>query len=421
MASFTAFFRELLGINEVRPDNNLLEKHNLISLEFNNLSSDNKNKVFNKLTENNKKYPTFNSLNEQFKKLELNYKYDLIDLNISSVGEYDDNINDILDNNNDYVSPNNLRIGGNNVRYYMELEKMLLVNNIYISNNSLIFYIDANTKTLVKLNIVDRRNRKHIFFDNINNNLFREGINSLINTKILYELENNVLRTSTKRIYKIFGVFQKPIDFKTGEDYYIVPAFVDYRDIENPFERDKYKKNNIDYYNSRLSINLSNQIQLPLTSLKLNIIQNKNYILPFIPDNKSSLNIKYHFFKYNNIPFNISPPIINEYFNPSTVLEGSIIEYPDKPDLETVLVRKIFKNNNKIVKIKASVSRTLINTPIKINNEEYFINQDNYNITIIDKPIIKYIYPKSHIFNDIYKKNIYCILKRQNPNTWYIY
>ena len=63
----------------------------------------------------------------------------------------------------------------------------------------------------------------------------------------------------------------------------------------------------------------------------------------------------------------------------------------------------------------------LISASIKISNEEYLINQENYSITIIDQPIVKFIYPKSLIFSDIYKKNIYCILKKQNPNTWYIY
>ena len=88
-----------------------------------------------------------------------------------------------------------------------------------------------------------------------------------------------------------------------------------------------------------------------------------------------------------------------------------------------MICRKIFKTQDKTLTIKSSVSRTLNNCLIYINNEEYCINQNDYIISLSTLEI-KYIYgSSSDSIQKISKNknNIHCILRQVHPTVWYVF
>ena len=406
--------KELLGIS-TEPDpviegGNDVIKHKLYSLEFNNLSNDNKMKVFDKLTSPNN-YQNANSLGKKFSELDLSYKYDLLIFDVESIFDTPalgdaDNLNGILDNNNDrQIPPNSYK--------YIVLKDNLLNQRVFVSENSLLFYIDNTTNKIEKLNVVDRRNKKHIFINNQeveDNNLLCKFVSS------------SLVRTKTEEKKVIFGIFQKPIQFSKDEDYYIVPAFVNYRDVRDENMRNMFKEE-INKYSTSLSLKTSGKIYLPETNKKINVSSNSTYILPLVNQDKNNdkFNIKYTFYNYRKFMINISLPNTKTFFDGKTIYKGSIIEYLDKPELNNVICKEIISDSedkNKIVKIKSSISRSLKGSKIIINDQEYYIQQNQYYITIT-KPSIVNILPKANYF--INNNSINCILKQANPNIWYIY
>ena len=402
--------KELLGIS-TDPDpviegGNDVTKHKLYSLEFNNLSNNNKMKVFDKLTSPNN-YPDVNNLRKKFAELDLDYKYDLLEFNVESIGDTGGplgaDLNDILENNHDRVTipPNS--------NTYIVLGDNLLKQSVFVSENSLLFYIDNRTNKIEKLNVVDRRNKKHIFITNqdlIKDNLL-SGKAGLIGNK-----------------KKIFGIFQKPIQFSKDEDYYIVPAFVNYRSLRDKKMSNLFKEEN-NKYSTSLSLKTSGKIILPETNKKIIVSSNNDYILPLVNQDKNNekFNIKYTFLNYGNNNFNISLPNTKKIFDSKTIYEGVFIKYIDKPELNNVICREIIRdseNKNKIIKIKSSISRSLKGSKIIINDQEYYIQQNHYYITIT-KPSIVNISTKANYFVNNNNNIVNCVLKQTNPNIWYIY
>ena len=409
MTSFLERVKELLGISTepVIERGINVTSHKLYSLEFNNLSNNNKMKVFDKLTSPNN-YPDVNNLRKKFAELDLDYKYDLLEFNVESIDGRPvppANLNDILVNNHDRV------IIPPNYNKYIVLENNLLKQSVFVSENSLLFYIDNRTNKIEKLNVVDRRNKKHIFITN----------QDLIKDHLL-SVKDSTLSIRKK---KIFGIFQKPIQFSKDEDYYIVPAFVNYRSLRDKKMSNLFKEEN-NKYSTSLSLKTSGKIILPETNKKIIVSSNNDYILPLVNQDKNNekFNIKYTFLNYGNNNFNISLPNTKKIFDSKTIYEGVFIKYIDKPELNNVICREIIRdseNKNKIIKIKSSISRSLKGSKIIINDQEYYIQQNHYYITIT-KPSIVNISTKTNYFVNNNNNNIVnCVLKQTNPNIWYIY
>ena len=397
--------KQLLGTTRTTPieDGGSTNKHNLYSLEFNNLIAENRDKVFEKITYSNN-YQNVKDLKQKFEELDLNYKYDLLEFSVKKIPIHSPQtslreLTMLLEKNDDNTILNNFT-------QYIELENNLLNQQVFVSDKTLLFYIDNRTKKIVKLNVVDRRNKKHIFISNPYDNNQPIKIQDLLKDKKP----------------KIFGVFQKPINFKKEENYYIVPAFVDYHDISDREIRNKLKES-ILKNKTNLILQTYENIVLPETYQKNIVKNNTNYILPLVNEdkNRKKFNVKYQFLRYDNNKFNITLPIYKTSFDKSCVYEGAFIKYMDKPELSNVICREIIEDKeNNIIKIKSSVSRLLEASIITISDQEYYIKQNHYYITLT-KPILKNIYSNMNYFvkNNINRVN--CVLVKVNPNIWYIY
>lgn len=344
-------------------------------------------------------------------------------------------------------------------------KKELLIDlNFTLKNDSIFYNFKMNDQSKVSSNKTENEKKTEnltkstVLFMEKKRNLNSDTIfkidkikdkNTIILTTEVKEeyLDRNPDR-SIKPIYFYFFV-QKPITFDFNNNYLIIPAFVNKNDINTDIDqhinddnliekREKLKikqdfiqekennKTRINIQNNNLS-NKSNKFN-SFTTFHFNLIENYNnniikvnnnnisYILPNITITNPNY-IQYTFININKYKFKIIKKDMNQTKFIKQIVENAVIKYDDKPLLNNVYCCKYIDKHT----IYSTISRTIKNGLIYINDQKYNIDQRQHVIKIISSQvkINNLISPNNNLF--INNTKCRCILKKKNNKIeWYI-
>jgi hypothetical protein len=309
-------------------------------------------------------------------------------------------------------------------------------NKIGIITKSTILFIEKNKKL----------NNDGIFkIDKIDKIEKMGNINITLNNEIKAEYLSPTTGGNTRLFdYKpiLFYFFvQKPIKFNFKDIYMILPAFINKNDINtnidelinpNPIEEKKEKikfkqdfiknkENSRTRLDNTFSSSIINSQYVNLYEIyNHNVIKVNNnniiFVLPLII-NKNNNFIQYTFINIHKYNFKIVKEELNQKKFFKEIVLNAIIKYDDKPEIDNVYCCKYINDTE----IFSTISRTINNGIIYINNIKYNINQKQNIIKINDSTEINNFITFS---NNVFMNNtkIKCILKRtDNKVKWYIF
>lgn len=301
---------------------------------------------------------------------------------------------------------------------FLETEKKL--------NNDGIFKIDKIVKIDNNITII------------LNNEIKEEYI---IDVKKLPNRERGESTQGNKKRILFYFFVQKPIKFNFNDMYMILPAFINKNDINtnidklinpNPIEEKKEKikfkqdfiknkENSRTRLDNTFSSSIVNSQYVNLYEIyNHNVIKVNNnniiFVLPLII-NKNNNFIQYTFINIHKYNFKIVKEELNQKKFFKEIVLNAIIKYDDKPEIDNVYCCKYINDTE----IFSTISRTINNGIIYINNIKYNINQKQNRIKINDSTEINNFITFS---NNVFMNNtkIKCILKRtDNKVKWYIF